>query len=85
MKNSKNKTIFPCTFYDNKTVLAFNKIYKTDEFEYSYVNERIQQLKSNLYYAKNRLNKLNKKLEQMKNHHPISCFGTKVFLRNNTQ
>ena len=81
MKNSKNKTIFPCIFYDNKTILAFNKIYKTDEFEYSYVNGRIQQLKSNLYYAKNRLNKLNTKLEQMKNHHPISCFGTKDFFK----
>lgn len=81
MKNSKNKTIFPCTFYDNKTVFAFNKIYKTDEFEYSYVNGRIQRLKSNLYYAKNRLNKLNTRLEQMKNHHPISCFGTKDFFK----
>ena len=81
IKTPNNKTIFPCMFYDNGTVKCFDKLYKVNEFEYLYVNNRINQIKSNIYHAKNKLNALNCKLKMITEQYPISCFGTKDFFK----
>ena len=79
INNKQNKTIFPFVF-QNDYVIVKNKKYSIQEFKY-YTNNRIKQLKSNIYHCKNKLNRLHQNLENMKQNAPISCFGSKSFFK----
>ncbi|WP_405371759.1 IS200/IS605 family accessory protein TnpB-related protein [Phocaeicola sp.] len=59
---------------------AFKKVWSAEEFEW-YTEKRIKQLKSNLYNAKNKLNRLYQKLANMQNKIPVICFGGKAFFK----
>ena len=78
-KHFVNETIFPYQFKNNK-VYYKDKEYELWEFEL-YVDRRIRQIKNSIYHAKNKLNRLNQKLENMKKKAPISCFGGKDFFK----
>ena len=79
IKTNNYKLIFPYKF-DNKLIFYQNKTYSINEFE-TYTNNRIRRLKRTLYFAKNKLDKLNQNLNKIKTKAPVTCFGSKSLFK----
>ena len=75
-----NKAIFPYTFKHGKVVHSKYGEYEPWEFEL-YADKRIRQIKRSIYNAKNRLNRLNQQLTNMKKKPSVVCFGSRDFFK----
>ena len=78
-KSFKKEFIKPYSFRleDNQIiVISPNRKYTLQQFEYM-IDRRISKAKNTLYKMKNRLNRLNQQLSNIKKKPHITCFGTK--------
>ena len=78
-KSFKKEFIKPYSFrLENNQIIVIspNKKYTLKQFEYM-IDRRISKVKNTLYQMKNRLNRLNQQLSNIKKKPHITCFGTK--------
>ena len=78
-KSFKKEFIKPYSFRleDNQIiVISPNRKYTLQQFEYM-IDKRMSKAKNTLYQMKNRLNRLNQQLSNIKKKPHITCFGTK--------
>lgn len=80
INDGKDKTVFPYSFKNGKMTHSKYGEWATYEFEL-YVDKRIREIKSNIYNAKNRLNRLNQKLKNTKAKPSVVCFGSRDFFK----